>query len=104
MNQKEKYEISMLPDKYRPMGAWSYVGYSILYAIPLVGLICLIVFALSGGNVSRRSFARSYFCAFLLAILITVVLVVLFVFCFPGVWETISSYLQNLWSQMPFGK
>ncbi len=70
MTDKEKEEISRLPEKYRPMGAWSYFGYTILFAIPLLGIICLIVFALDGSNVVRRSFARSYFCVVILAIIL----------------------------------
>ena len=76
MNQIEKNEISSLPAKYRPLGAWSYLGYTILFAIPLIGTICLIVFALSGGNVNRRSFARSYFCVYI--IIAVIILVVVF--------------------------
>ena len=65
-----KEETSGLPEQYRPMGAWSYFGYTILFAIPLLGIICLIVFALDGSNVVRRSFARSYFCVVILAIIL----------------------------------
>lgn len=70
MNRYEKDEIRSLPPKYRPMGAWEYFGYSILYAIPLIGFIMLIVFACSGSNIARRSHARSYFCFMLLGLII----------------------------------
>ncbi len=66
MNAVELNEIKQLPEKYRPMGAWSYFGYSILFSIPIVGLICLIVFALSSGNINRRSYARSFFCLYII--------------------------------------
>ena len=29
-----------LPSQYRPIGAWGYFGYSLLFSIPLVGFIC----------------------------------------------------------------
>lgn len=47
-------------EQYRPLGAWAYVGYSLLYCIPLVGIICAIVFSFSNGNISRRNHARAY--------------------------------------------
>lgn len=75
MNDYEKDEINRLPNKYRPLGAWSYFGYQILFMIPLAGLICLIVFSFSDSNINRRSFARSYFCAY--AILIVILILVL---------------------------
>ena len=45
---------------YDPISAWGYIGYSLLFAIPLVGLILAIVFAFSGsGSINRRNFARA---------------------------------------------
>ena len=58
MTQFEKAEISRLPQKYKPMGAWGYFWYSILFLIPVIGLIPLIVCANSDKNISRRCFAR----------------------------------------------
>ena len=76
MNSKEREEIDRLPDKYRPLGAWGYFGYQLLFSIPLVGFICLIVFALSDGNINRRSFARSYFCfTVIVAVIVVIVLI-----------------------------
>ncbi len=48
---------------YRPLGMWTYFGYDILFAIPLVGQIILIIFACGGTkNVNLRNYARSKFC------------------------------------------
>ncbi|MBQ3015887.1 MAG: hypothetical protein IJD79_03800 [Clostridia bacterium] len=58
MTQFEKAEIRRLPKKYRPMGAWGYFWHNILYAIPVLGWICLIWGAVSDKNISRRSYAR----------------------------------------------
>jgi len=66
MKSHEKQEISRLPRKYRPLSAWEYFGYNLLFSIPLIGFICLIVFAVSDSNIVRRSFARSYFCIIIL--------------------------------------
>jgi hypothetical protein len=58
---------------YTPISAWGYFGYHLLFSIPLVGFICLIVFAISANNINLRNFARSYFCAVLVAIIIVVI-------------------------------
>ena len=76
MNKDEIQEINSLPPKYRPLGAWAYFGYSILFAIPIIGTVLLIVYALNDSNINRRSFARSYFCVLILAVILIVVLVV----------------------------
>lgn len=39
MTQIELNEIAKIPDKYRPIGAWSYFFLTILFAIPLIGQI-----------------------------------------------------------------
>lgn len=57
-------------DQFRPISAWGYVGYSILFAIPLIGLIFWLVFIFSDKNINRRSFARSYLCGWLIASII----------------------------------
>ena len=91
MTQYEKEEIGKLPEKYRPLGAWGYFGYSILFAIPLIGFICLIVFSFSSSNINRRSFARSYFCVMVLA------LIVMLVVLFTGIGATI---VENITSKI----
>lgn len=64
---------------YKPISAWGYVGYQLLFAIPLVGLILLIVFACGGTKrVNLKNFARSYFCAFLVAIAVIIIAVIAF--------------------------
>ena len=69
-----------LPPKYRPLSPWAYFGYTLLFAIPLIGFICLIVFSLSDVNINRRNFARSYWC-----ILVIALVAALICFVFLGV-------------------
>ena len=67
-----------IPEEYKPISMWGYFGYQILFAIPLVGLICLIIFACGGTrNINLRNFARSYFCTLILFIIIIVILSIL---------------------------
>ena len=68
-------ENSNTPEEYRPISMWGYFGYEILFSIPIVGFICLIVFALGAKNVNKKNFARSYFCY---TIIVCVVAIVIF--------------------------
>lgn len=79
-----------VPENYRPLSAWAYFGYGILFSIPLVGLILLIVFSFSNENINRRNYARSYFCIYALAIIAIIIMTV----C--GVSVTSLSLLQNM--------
>lgn len=71
------FNEQQLPPQYRPISAWGYFGYSLLYVIPIVGFICLIVFALSNDNINRRNHARSYFCALIIAVIILAIFFVI---------------------------
>ncbi len=53
-------------EQFRPLSAWAYLGYAILFAVPVLGLILLFAFSLSSSNINRRNYARSYFCAILI--------------------------------------
>ncbi|MCM1112688.1 MAG: hypothetical protein NC399_05485 [Muribaculum sp.] len=62
-----------IPEEYRPISMWGYLGYEILFSIPCVGFILLIVFSLGGTrNVNLRNFARSYFCVFIIVAILMV--------------------------------
>ena len=66
--------IDDLPDDLKPMSAWGYVGWGILFAIPIVGLVLVIVFSCISGNINRKRFARSYICWFIIAAIIFAIL------------------------------
>ena len=57
-------------DEYRLLSAWGYVGYTFLFAIPVIGFILLIVFSFSNTNYNRRNFARSHFCWLLIIVIV----------------------------------
>ena len=63
-----------IPEEYRPISMWGYFGYEILFSIPIVGFICLIVFAIGAKNVNKKNFARSYFCYTIIVCLIAIVI------------------------------
>lgn len=63
-----------IPSQYRPLSPWEYFGYMLLFAVPLIGLIFLIVFSFDDSNINRRNFARSYWCIILIGVIFSVIL------------------------------
>lgn len=66
-----------LQNEYRPLSAWAYFGYNLLFAIPLVGFIMLIVFAFDSSNINRRNYARSFFCVYLILFILLIIVLIL---------------------------
>ncbi len=71
--EKPQQQTIQIPEKYRPISAWGYLGYNLLFALPIAGFILLIVFSFDDSNINRKNYARSYFCALLLVVIILVV-------------------------------
>ena len=76
MTSFEKAEIRRLPKKYRPMGVLGYIWNTLLYIIPVLGLLFLIRGACNSKNISRRSYARSFLFSGILIAAIALVYVV----------------------------
>ncbi|MBR4473679.1 MAG: hypothetical protein IKS55_08575 [Oscillospiraceae bacterium] len=80
-------------EEYRPLGAWSYFGLTILYTLPIIGLIFLLIHTFSGKNINRRSFARSRWCRLLVIILS---FLIIYGIAVPAGWTT---GLSNVFEQ-----
>lgn len=66
-----------VPYENKPLSPWAYLGYQILFSIPLVGFILLIVFSTGAArNINLRNFARSYWCAVLVILILGIVLAI----------------------------
>lgn len=50
-----------LREEWKPLGAWKFFGYTLLFALPLIGFVCAFVCAFSAKNLNLRNLARSYF-------------------------------------------
>ena len=61
-NNQNTFNVQNIPSEYKPVSMWGYFGYQILFAIPFIGWIILIIFAIVHSNINVRNFARSYFC------------------------------------------
>ena len=64
-------EYSGAPEN-RPLNAWAYWAWKVVYTIPVIGFIFLIVNTFRSDNINRRSFTRSYWCSVLVGILLFV--------------------------------
>lgn len=67
------YQQPQIPPEYAPISMWGYFGYQLLFAIPCVGFVMLIIYALSATNVNLKNFARSYFCVMIIGIILSVI-------------------------------
>ena len=72
---EDNYQI---PDEYRPISMWGYFGYSLLFAIPLVGFILICVFSFGGTkNINLKNYARSFFCWLIILLIIMGIMVIM---------------------------
>ena len=61
--------------EYRPISPLGYIGYILLFSIPLVGFILLLVFSFGGtANKNVKNFSRSYFCYFIISVIVVLVI------------------------------
>lgn len=79
-------------EQNRLLSPWGYVGYGLLFSIPVIGWILSIVFALNNDNLNRRNFARAYWCWVLVGVVVAVVLMILGVTVGLPMVETFSTY------------
>ena len=71
--------MNNIPSEYKPITPLGYVGYQLLFSIPIIGFIFLIVYALGGtNNINVKNFARSYFVIMLIVFVLIFILVFLF--------------------------
>lgn len=65
---------SSIPKEYIPITVGEYIAYQILFCIPIVGIICSLIFGLGNTeNVNIKNFAKSYMIIYAIVILIYIV-------------------------------
>ena len=73
----ENFNEENIPEEYRTVSLWKYVGIMALSCIPCVGLICLIVFACGAvKNKNIINFARANLVIIGIVVLLYVLLMV----------------------------
>ena len=58
-----------IPSSYKPLSPWAYIGWSLVYSIPIVGFVFLIVNSFRKDNLNRRNYTRSFWCALLIVLI-----------------------------------
>ena len=66
-----------VPEEYKPISPLGYLGYSIILALPIIGLIMAFVWGFGEGNVNRRNYARYFLICLLIAVVVWVIMIVL---------------------------
>ena len=79
-----------IPEKYQPLRPAQYFWLTVLFAIPVIGFICLIIMSISNSNINRRNFARSYWVP-----LVIIAIMAAIVFISGGI-TTVFDYLKSL--------
>ena len=67
----------MYDEEYKPISPFGYVGYELLFSIPVIGWIIQLCFAIFHKNRNVKNFARSLYCFYLLMSVFAIVIVVL---------------------------
>ncbi len=78
---------AIIPEDYQPISMWGYFGYQFLFALPVIGWVLCISFALMAHNHNLRNFARSQFCYLIIYIVI---------FCLLAGFGVLQTILQSL--------
>ncbi len=79
-----------IPNEYKPITPWGYIGYIILFNLPIAGIILMLICAFGGSqNINVKNFARGM----LLVLLISIVIVALAAAVLgPSFYQTINQY------------
>ena len=79
-----------IPENYKPISMWGYLGYELLFSIPCIGLILILVFSFGGTqNKNLKNFARSYL------IIMVISIILMFFIIGAGISGTILSTASN---------
>ena len=86
-----------VPAENKPLSPWAYLGYSILFAIPLVGFVMLIILSTKAArNVNLRNYARSYWCALLIGVILGIVLAIIGLILTLVLGQSLSAIFSSL--------
>lgn len=68
---------NMLPPEYKPVSVGQYVGYTILFGLPIIGIIMLFVTAFGSDNsIGLRNYAKSVLVFYAIGIVLTIVMLI----------------------------
>lgn len=67
--------VNDIPEEYRPISSWGYLGYMLLFGIPIAGFVMLLIYSFGGTqNINLRNFARSYLILMIIAVILVTII------------------------------
>lgn len=83
-------------DDYTPISPFGYIGFQILFAIPVIGLLCVIIFSIFPKNHNVKNFARSQIIIYVFFTVFLAVLFALAVISGMSVEEFLNEYGHSI--------
>lgn len=76
MNNNEQ----VISSNYKPISAWGYIGYQLLFGLPLIGFIFILVFSFGGtSNENLKNYARSFLIWLLFGLIVAIFVSIIFI-------------------------
>ena len=91
--------VKDLPSDLKPICGLAYYGYRLLFALPLIGVIAVIICATSSYNINVRKFARGYIWGAVIDLVILAVLLIIFYPYIETCIELFKSYIEQINAQ-----
>lgn len=82
---------------------WGYVGYSLLYSIPIVGWIIWACHAFGSSNENVKNYARAMVCAAIAVVILSIVLeivLVIMVMLMPELFTDVPDFQNGNFSEL----
>ena len=89
-------EEANLPEKYRPISVLGYIGYQILFAIPVIGFIFVLIFAFKGDtNKNLQNFARAELVFIIILVVLSILLFIVAGAAFLALYQSGGYYYDD---------
>lgn len=89
INQMQSGEV---PESYRPISPWGYLGYTLLFNIPIVGLILMFVWGFGDTNKNLKNYARFFLLTLLISLIISIIIGVITAIMGVTIFGALSDY------------
>ena len=86
------YPILQVPEDHKPISPWGYLGYTLLFCIPVISIIFILIYSFGGTkSINVRNYARSYGIIWIASAIIAALYFVLAIVLFAGGLAAFSS-------------
>lgn len=85
----------MEDEEYKPISPLGYIGYQLLFAIPVIGFICVLVFSIGSKNRNVKNYSRAHLIVYLFTFLIAGFFILFTIMSGVTMEEFINQYTQS---------